>query len=157
MNVKEASERWNEKERNIRTWCRQGMIPGADKQGRRWEIPDTAEKPPCTGKMAASILENIVEIQQGKNVVVFPKPMRENSSQIIRYLEEYAFISKGEHSDGYQNISLTERGKHLITAVREKPKRNYSAEVEVNLEDHLGGKLSLNASLKTYQEGIHED
>ena len=45
MTVKEAAKRWDVSERRIGILCQEGRIPGAYKEGRRWFIPDDAEKP----------------------------------------------------------------------------------------------------------------
>ena len=45
MTVKEAAKRWDVSERRIGILCQEGRIPGAYKEGRRWLIPDDAEKP----------------------------------------------------------------------------------------------------------------
>ena len=45
MTVKEAAKRWDVSERRIGFLCQEGRIPGAHKEGRRWLIPDDAEKP----------------------------------------------------------------------------------------------------------------
>ena len=43
--VKEAAGRWGVTERRVAALCSQGKIKGAVKKGRRWLIPDDAEKP----------------------------------------------------------------------------------------------------------------
>lgn len=36
---------WNVTERTVNDWCKKGKIKGARKNGRKWQIPDDAEKP----------------------------------------------------------------------------------------------------------------
>lgn len=45
MTIKEASERWDISIRRISLLCKEGRIPGAEKQGKMWTIPTAAEKP----------------------------------------------------------------------------------------------------------------
>lgn len=44
MTTKEASEKWNITERRINVLCKEGRIPGAYKENKRWLIPDKTEK-----------------------------------------------------------------------------------------------------------------
>ena len=45
MTLKEASEKWNISPRMINYYCSAGRIPGAEKKGTVWLIPQDAEKP----------------------------------------------------------------------------------------------------------------
>ncbi len=45
MTTKEASEKWNITERRINVLCKEGRIPGAYKENKRWVIPVDASKP----------------------------------------------------------------------------------------------------------------
>ncbi len=45
MNIKDASSLWNISTRRISELCKGGRITGAYKQGKKWFIPDNAEKP----------------------------------------------------------------------------------------------------------------
>ncbi len=45
MTNKEAASLWGITERRVNTLCKNGRIPGAYKEGRRWVIPDNAQKP----------------------------------------------------------------------------------------------------------------
>lgn len=45
MTVKEAAKLWDLTERSVSGFCREGRIPGAQKNGRTWSIPSNAEKP----------------------------------------------------------------------------------------------------------------
>ena len=44
MTTKEASEKWNITERRINVLCKEGRIPGAYKENKRWVIPMNAVK-----------------------------------------------------------------------------------------------------------------
>lgn len=43
--VPEIALKWNISERNVRNYCNKGRIPGAQKIGGIWYVPDTAVKP----------------------------------------------------------------------------------------------------------------
>ena len=45
MLVKEAAERWDLTERRVAGLCKEGKIPGVQKQGRTWLIPVDAQRP----------------------------------------------------------------------------------------------------------------
>lgn len=45
MTTREASEKWNITERRINVLCKEGRIPGAYKDNKRWLIPNKTEKP----------------------------------------------------------------------------------------------------------------
>lgn len=46
MDVREAAEKWNMLERRVTMLCRDGKIPGAVKEGKNWQIPSSAKRPP---------------------------------------------------------------------------------------------------------------
>ena len=46
LSIKEAARKWGISERWVNQYCTDGRIPGAERFGRSWAIPDTAEKPP---------------------------------------------------------------------------------------------------------------
>lgn len=45
LSITQISEKWEIKQRRIRTLCAEGRIPGAYKVGAYWLIPDDAKKP----------------------------------------------------------------------------------------------------------------
>ncbi|MDO4975032.1 MAG: DNA-binding protein [Alphaproteobacteria bacterium] len=45
MTLKETSEKWGIGARRINTLCVEGRIPGAQKIGNMWVVPEDAEKP----------------------------------------------------------------------------------------------------------------
>jgi len=44
LSIKEAARKWGISERWVNQYCTDGRIPGAERFGRSWAIPDTAEK-----------------------------------------------------------------------------------------------------------------
>lgn len=45
MTLREAGEKWELSPRQINYYCSEGRIPGAEKKGKVWLIPNDAEKP----------------------------------------------------------------------------------------------------------------
>ena len=45
LSIKETAEKWGVSERRINQYCTEGRIPGAQKFGKSWAIPESAEKP----------------------------------------------------------------------------------------------------------------
>lgn len=45
LSIHEAAKKWKVSERRISQYCTQGRIPGAQKFGRSWAIPEDAKKP----------------------------------------------------------------------------------------------------------------
>ena len=57
MDVREAAEKWQMSERRVTMLCRNGKIPGANKDGKTWSIPaDTPIPPDGRTKQARKIL-----------------------------------------------------------------------------------------------------
>lgn len=52
LSIREAAEKWGVSQRRINQYCTEGRIPGAERFGGSWAIPENAEKPsdPRTGK-----------------------------------------------------------------------------------------------------------
>jgi hypothetical protein CLOST_2283 len=45
LSIREISYKWGVSERRVNQYCTQGRIPGAERFGRSWAIPEDAEKP----------------------------------------------------------------------------------------------------------------
>ena len=45
LSIREISYKWGVSERRVEQNCAQGRIPGAERFGRSWAIPENAEKP----------------------------------------------------------------------------------------------------------------
>lgn len=56
LSIREISYKWGVSERRVNQYCTQGRIPGAERFGRSWAIPEGAEKPtdPRKGNSARS-------------------------------------------------------------------------------------------------------
>lgn len=45
LSIREAAGKWGVSERRVNQYCSEGRIPGAQRFGTSWAIPDSAEKP----------------------------------------------------------------------------------------------------------------
>lgn len=45
LSIRETSYKWGVSERRVNQYCSEGRIPGAERFGRSWAIPEDAEKP----------------------------------------------------------------------------------------------------------------
>ena len=45
MTLSEASEKWEITTRQLNAYCLKGLIPGTERAGRMWLIPEDAERP----------------------------------------------------------------------------------------------------------------
>lgn len=45
LSIRETSYKWGVSERRVNQYVLQGRIPGAERSGRSWAIPENAEKP----------------------------------------------------------------------------------------------------------------
>ena len=56
LSIREASYKWGISERRVNQYVAQGRIPGAERFGRSWAIPDDAVKPTDPRKQTPPIL-----------------------------------------------------------------------------------------------------
>ena len=54
MSVREASYKWGVSESRVHKLCQAGRIPGLERFGRSWVIPENTEKPTDPGKSKIS-------------------------------------------------------------------------------------------------------
>lgn len=129
MNIKEASKKWNVSETTVKNYCQEGMVLFAEKIGRKWNIPDKAEKPLFTRHRAVQFMSYIAVYREGGN----PNLQRAgfSPSDIINaytYLSDAGFttpLGTGKTlEDKLKNVQITVMGKGLIEGeltAREKP------------------------------------
>lgn len=86
ISVKEAARRWNLTERRVSGLCKNGSIPGAIKNGRSWEIPETAEKP------ADSRIKTGIYVQPKNRPKNLPLPVGVSDYRLAS--TEYYYIDK---------------------------------------------------------------
>lgn len=57
LSIREAACKWGVSERRVNQYCAEGRIPGAERFGRSWAIPENAKKP-CDPRKDASETES---------------------------------------------------------------------------------------------------
>lgn len=115
MNTREFAKKNEKKTDWVRSRCKEGLIPTAEKKSGRWDIPEDAELPPCTGREAALILENIIERNKGIEVCLVPARMGERGEAALGYLMNNGFISNPD-DDGA--ITVAKRGSDFLKELR---------------------------------------
>ena len=83
---REIAEKWNVSERAVTSFCKSGKIPGAVKNGRRWQIPDDAEKP-ADGRISSGKYMKKEDLKERK-------PLPVGISDYIRAQSEYYYVDK---------------------------------------------------------------
>ncbi len=69
ITIKEAAQKWGISERTVQTLCSAGRVPGAEKFGGSWAIPENAEKPGDPRRARAepiAVAEAPAEIEQAR-------------------------------------------------------------------------------------------
>lgn len=92
MTTKEASEKWDITERRINVLCKEGRIPGAYKENKRWVIPGDAVKPAdkrLKGDASSSLSEKKVASKSGKKL-----PLPIGISDYRKASSEYYYVDK---------------------------------------------------------------
>ena len=140
--AKETAKRWHCTPRWVSSRCREGMIPSASLIARRWDIPEDAEEPPCAIGRAATILENILELQAGNEVFVYSPATKEASTKIIGYLSREGFISAIKSTENIDEelsrIRVLNRGVNLIARARKKTAEEVEQRIKVTGELNIG-------------------
>ena len=61
LSIRETSCKWGISERRVNQYAAQGRIPGAERIGRSWAIPDDAARPTDPRKKRQlCVIENII-------------------------------------------------------------------------------------------------
>ena len=92
MTTKEASEKWDITERRINVLCKEGRIPGAYKENKRWIIPADAVKPAdkrLKGDDSISLPEKKTASKSGKKL-----PLPIGISDYRKASDEYYYVDK---------------------------------------------------------------
>lgn len=129
MDVNQAASKWGCSPSTVRTYCRSGIIPPAEKVGvmKKWYIPDEWEKPPFTRTGLCYLMDTIEQLKEG---VVFAKIKwgypEEKIKEGYDYLISHGFISSFDLNRlEYElfNSSLTSRGKDLLNRERQENRK----------------------------------
>lgn len=83
---KEMAEMWGISERRVADLCKNGKIPGVKRNGRNWEIPDTARKPDDGRVVSGKYIRN--DSLQDR------KPLPVGISDYVRAQAEYYYVDK---------------------------------------------------------------
>ena len=142
MNTKEISKKWHCKQRWVSDRCNEGMVPSATKIGKKWEIPEDAEKPPCAAGMATTLLENIIEIIKGNDAYVISPGMIQLGQEVIDYLSKEGFISvlesEGSINERIKKAVVLQRGINLISKTRKVSIEEVEEEIRLSGVIHTG-------------------
>lgn len=137
MNTKKAAELWGCSQSTVRKLCNTGMIPGIEKEGIIWNIPDEMTKmPPVTRARAVYLLQCIEEdtLPEMKNYWSMDKMV-----DALAYLSDKRFIIgyEGHTSleEAAKKCKVSELGKELI---RKASRGNFQ---------EIGGEVSVEAGI----------
>lgn len=83
---KEIAAEWGTAERTVTTWCKDGKIPGAVKEGRSWKIPETAVKPVDGRISSGKYMKNSMRRER--------KTLPVGISDYVRAQSEYYYVDK---------------------------------------------------------------
>ncbi len=123
ISVKLAAEKWGISDRRVRILCSEGKIPGVIRDGRRWKIPEDAEKP-VDGryKSAESLLEMI---DRKKAELDTRRPLTEGEAE--RLTEEFV-VEYTYNSNAIEGNTLTLRETELVLrglTIDQKPLKDH--------------------------------
>ena len=142
MNTKEAAEKWDVSESTVKKYCQEGMVPFAEKDGRKWLIPDHAEKPLFTRHRAVQFMSYIDDCHEGGN----PNLMRagftvEYINKAYFYLYDMGFITlpgRGRTlAEMLKNVRLTSKGKALIRDELTAMEKSHKTKIDGHLKFSL--------------------
>lgn len=83
---KEIAAEWGTAERTVTTWCKDGKIAGAVKEGRSWKIPETAVKPVDGRISSGKYMKNSMRRER--------KTLPVGISDYVRAQSEYYYVDK---------------------------------------------------------------
>lgn len=83
---KEIAAEWGTAERTVTTWCKDGKIPDAVKEGRSWKIPETAVKPVDGRISSGKYMKNSMRRER--------KTLPVGISDYVRAQSEYYYVDK---------------------------------------------------------------
>lgn len=152
MNVKQAADKWQVKESTVKKYCKEGMIPLAEKIGMRWEIPDECEKPLVTRHTAAVLMTFITQFEIGARPNLSRLGIKADDIEAVYpFLADMGFISRLNAADSLaeklQGVRVLSSGLALIEreneVLRKKGGLQISGDVRLN-----AGIMQVGANLK---------
>lgn len=150
-NTKEMGRIWNLSADTVTRLCRTGMIPSAEKEKGRWNIPSDAPKPPCTANMAVKLLKNIEMIHEGAAVAFsLYRKRTEDLVDSYEYLKAIGFLSDFRWKNTKDNaidfiaslkdVKLTSAGREFIASLMSSDETGESG-FDLSLGAKLGGGI----------------
>ena len=70
LSVAETAKKWNVSERSVRNYCAKGRVSGAFLTGKKWNIPENAEKPERSNRTKRQPI-TLLKIQQEEKVTKY--------------------------------------------------------------------------------------
>lgn len=141
MTPNEMAKKWECSADWVRQRCAEGMIPLAEKQkNRKWDIPETVSKPPCTRYRAVVLLKLLLEKAEGNDVELFPGNDYKTNEEIYRYLSDNGFITRFTHKKirkDLDNAKVLNEGKKLIENEAIKKKRQVTKRTKFFAEGNI--------------------
>lgn len=123
MSVKEAADLWKISERRVRSLCENGRIPGARRDGRRWQIPSYAQKPEDGRRTSPEDI--LTQIDRKKNALDAKRPL--TAGEAARLAEEFA-VEYTYNSNAIEGNTLTLRETDLVLrglTIAKKPLKDH--------------------------------
>lgn len=137
MDVKQASKKWGCSSSTVRNYCSSGIIPPAEKIGRKWVIPDDCEKPPLTRHGLCFLMDTIDQIDEETDVKNIKWGYSEEKvREGCEYLKDYLFISSPQKYNFellLKTARITNCGHALIERQAEKNKGKYKIKLGIGV------------------------
>lgn len=142
--VAQTADEWQVSRKTVIKYCKQGMVPLAEKNGYQWIIPIEARKPLLTRYAAVRMMYFLTVFSEGGK----PNLMKTGLSRYqvdnsYPFLEEMGFITEMQEGDTLQDqlkgVYITTLGKELID------KENYDRRCKGQLE--ISGKLKISTGI----------
>ncbi len=126
----ETAKRWGISDRRVRILCEKGQVSGARRNGKLWEIPQSAEKPRDGRTMRSlgipRILQGrIAEIESLKAQLASKRPLTEGEREQLRnaFLVDYTYSSNAIEGN---TLTLSETAMVLSgITIGEKPLKDH--------------------------------
>ena len=146
MTTKDAATIWRMSIRTVVERCKEGMIPLATQEGRKWRIPKKSIKPILTRHQACVHFRYIESIQSGANPKV--------SEAGFIFLADVGFITElGKNGSSIQkllkDVKLTALGKELIEKENEERRKQGKTEIVLKIVANVG-VVKAEAVVKTH-------
>ena len=122
LSIRETAEKWGVSERRVNQYCSEGRIPGAERMGKAWAIPNDAEKPGDPRKREKQSVPNKLSIapalfhgfmplmntafEPGRCVETIEK-MKEGAKKDIALAEYHYFSGQAEKAMQETEVYLT--------------------------------------------------